>query len=247
MQTTKPLGRKAYGSIPHLPGSRLGPGDHSCSSGQAKIATVKPRDGKDTIHVQEKLDGSCTAVAKINDEIIALGRAGYTAFSSPYEQHRLFAQWVQDHWSNFYVMLNEGERAVGEWLAQAHSTKYDFSNNFPSVNKSPWVLFDIMTGTTRKTVEEVTKLAGYGHFATPPLLFTGKTPVSIEQAMEALDTYGFYGALEPVEGVVWRVEREGKVDFLVKYVRPGKIDGCYLGNQTGRGPVWNWRPERERT
>ena len=24
----KPLGRKAYGSIPHLPGSRLGPGDH---------------------------------------------------------------------------------------------------------------------------------------------------------------------------------------------------------------------------
>ena len=35
-------------------------------------------------------------------------------------------------------------------------------------------------------------------------------------------------ALDPVEGAVWRCERQGAVDFLGKYVRPDKIDGKYL-------------------
>lgn len=30
----KPLGGKSYGSIPHLPGSRLGPGDHHDNGGK---------------------------------------------------------------------------------------------------------------------------------------------------------------------------------------------------------------------
>ena len=43
----KPLGGKAYGSIPHLIGSRVGPGDHHCHEGQARIATEKVRDKHD--------------------------------------------------------------------------------------------------------------------------------------------------------------------------------------------------------
>ena len=57
MKAKKPLGHKNYGSIPHLPGSGRGPGDHSCHEGQARIATEKRRDGLDVIIVQEKLDG----------------------------------------------------------------------------------------------------------------------------------------------------------------------------------------------
>ena len=34
---------------------------------------------------------------------------------------------------------------------------------------------------------------------------------------------------------MWRVEREGKVDFLAKFVRQGKIDGKYLNGDD----VWN--------
>jgi hypothetical protein len=49
-----------------------------------------------------------------------------------------------------------------------------------------------------------------------------------------------------VEGAVWRVERrEGsgtRVDFLAKYVRPDKVDGSLLPENTGRAAVWNWRP-----
>jgi hypothetical protein len=49
-----------------------------------------------------------------------------------------------------------------------------------------------------------------------------------------------YGALDPVEGAIWRIERDGKVDFLVKYVRPEKIDGIYLPEVTGNGAtIWN--------
>ena len=52
--------------------------------------------------------------------------------------------------------------------------------------------------------------------------------------------YGKHGALEPVEGAVWRVEREGRVDFLGKYVRNFKEDGKYFNNDQ-RKLVWNWR------
>lgn len=40
MKPIKILGFKAYGSIPHLPDSRMGPGDHHCAPGQAKICAV---------------------------------------------------------------------------------------------------------------------------------------------------------------------------------------------------------------
>jgi len=49
-------------------------------------------------------------------------------------------------------------------------------------------------------------------------------------------------ALDPVEGAVWRVERRGAVDFLAKFVRPEKLDGCYLPEVSGAAAIWNWRP-----
>ena len=54
----KPLKHKNYGSIPHLPNSRMGLADKSCHEGQARIATEEARDSNDEIIVQEKLDGS---------------------------------------------------------------------------------------------------------------------------------------------------------------------------------------------
>ena len=35
-------------------------------------------------------------------------------------------------------------------------------------------------------------------------------------------------AVDPAEGVVYRVESRGVVDFLAKWVQPEKVDGCYL-------------------
>ena len=144
MKNEKPLGQKAYGSIPHLPYSRLGVGDHSCDLGQANIALKQTRDRKDLVIVQEKLDGSNCTVTKINGQIIALGRSGYIAETSPYEQHKYFAKWVEREEKRFNKLLNEGERVCGEWLLQAHGTRYKLKHE-------PFIPFDIMVKHDRMT------------------------------------------------------------------------------------------------
>lgn len=118
----KPLGRKNYGSIPHLPRSRMGPGDHHCHGGQEEICCRKTRDRHDVVIVTEKLDGSNVGVARIGDDVVALGRAGYLASTSKYEQHHLFAAWVRENLERFRGALEPGQRMVGEWLAQAHGS-----------------------------------------------------------------------------------------------------------------------------
>jgi len=242
---TKPLGAKAYGSIPHLPGSRLGPGDHHCAPGQASIATEKVRDKHDVVICTEKLDGSCCSVAMLpGGEIVALGRAGWLAQSSPYVQHQLFAHWVRENHTRFFRALSPGERFVGEWMAQVHGTKY-------SLWHEPFVIFDLIRqsapgkrdtdGLDRAPYPELSRKVARGGFVMPALLSIG--PTSIERAMSLIAGDGFHGATEAVEGAVWRVEREGRVDFLAKYVRPEKADGCYLPPKgTNGGELWNWRP-----
>lgn len=235
---TKPLGRKAYGSIGHLPSSRLGPGDHAVPDGQARICTTKARDKRDRIIVQEKLDGSCCAVAKVDGVIHALGRAGYPATTSPYEQHHLFAVWVRERYALFDALLRDGERIVGEWMAQAHGTQYDVTH--PGF--APFVAFDLMRKTTRAPVDAVEHRLRDSGLALPRTISDGP-PLAIGDLRERLEPSG-HGA-EQVEGAVYRVERDGDVDFLAKWVRPGKADGIYLPDVSDSvvdEPVWHWRP-----
>jgi len=226
----KPLGIKNYGSIPHLPGSRLGPGDHKVHEGQERICNEAVRDRHDVIIVQEKLDGSNVGVCKKDGIIHALTRAGYLASSSPYEQHHMFGKWVSNHCALFDSLLNEGERFVGEWLMQAHGTRYDLRH-------SPFVVFDLMDGAKRASYDALTERVA-GKLFQPFLIHRGGA-LSIADAMAALGEFGKHGSLDPVEGAVWRVERKGEVDFLAKYVRPDKVDGCYLESQTNGPTVWN--------
>ena len=227
----KPLGRKAYGSIPHLPGSRLGPADHHCHVGQAAIATEKARDKHDIIIVQEKLDGSNVAVAKIKGAIHPLSRAGYPAITSPYDQHHMFHHWVFKHYDRFNDLLKEGERICGEWLAQAHGTRYDLKHE-------PFVPFDIMVGEKRLPFNEFKERALKFDF-TPPTTFHIGGPLSIKAGMLILGKFGFHGAIDEVEGLMYRVERKGEVDFLTKYVRPDKQDGKYLPEYNNDMITWN--------
>lgn len=231
IKETKPLGQKAYGSIPHLPGSRRGPADKGLTDQQARILTEKARDRHDIIIVTEKLDGSNCSVAKINGEIVALGRAGYLAKTSPYEQHHLFADWVEVNKKRFSDLLGEGERCVGEWMALAHGTRYNLPHE-------PYVIFDLMRGNRRATWAEV--LSRTPDFVRPYVIHIGD-PISIDKAVELL-TPVHHGAIDPIEGAVWRVERKGEVDFLGKYVRPEKADGCLLPEKNNGISIWNWKP-----
>lgn len=243
-QQRKPLGGKNYGHIPHLPGSSMGPGDYKCNEGQNRIATEKVRDRHDLVIVQEKLDGSNVGVAKINAQLYPLTRAGYLADTSPFQMHWVFARWVEKNQNRFLAVLEDGERLCGEWLAQAHGTRYELSHE-------PFVVFDLMRGQKRVTLGDlIERVENYG-FVTPRLLHQGNS-LSIEQVLQLINISG-HGAIDPVEGAIWRVERNElvnpgksnerarKVDFLVKYVRPEKLDGIYLPEITGKEAVWNWQ------
>ena len=229
----KPLGRKAYGSIGHLPNSRIGPGDHHVHAGQAVICCEKARDKHDRIIVTEKLDGSCTAVARIDGVIVPLGRAGWPAITSKFAQHRIFHEWAMSQQQRFLDALKDGERLVGEWLAQAHGTRYDLPHE-------PWVVFDLMADDARLPCEQMKLVAGRVGFTTPRLISDGE-PISVENVLAKLEPSG-HGAVDPVEGAVWRVERDSEFDFIAKWVRPGKVDGAYLPEMSGLPAVWNWRP-----
>jgi hypothetical protein len=244
----KPLGHKSYGHIPHFPGSRMGPGDHKCSEGQLAIATVKPRDRHDVVVVQEKLDGSNVGVAKINGDIVPVTRAGYRAETSPFEQHHFFASWVlnPERRERFASLLSEGERLCGEWLMQAHGTRYELTHE-------PFVPFDLMRGMVRTPWPDFQARVVPHGFTLPNTIHDGD-PLSIADAMSRLQVSG-HGAIDPVEGAVWRVERYKQtkpgvaservrtVDFLAKYVRPEKQDGIYLPEQSGKPPVYHWLPD----
>lgn len=67
--------------------------------------------------------------------------------------------------------------------------------------------------------------------------------MTVEAALAILnEDRSVHGSQESIEGAVWRVERDGEVDFLAKYLRPDKVDGCYLPEMSGKEPIWNWRP-----
>ena len=232
----KPLGRKAYGSIGHLPNSRIGPGDHHVHEGQGRICMEKARDKHDRIIVTEKVDGSNVAVAKIDGEIIALGRAGYPAATSPFEQHHFFAEWVSAHSGMFQRMLENSEVLHGEWLAQAHGTLYD-------LHHSPFVAFDLTRTGKRVPWDEHFHRCRLYDIVTPRVIHIGGA-LPVDSVLPSI-TWSGHGVRfgEQVEGAVWRVERRGIFDFMAKWVRPDKIDGKYLPEVSGKDAIWFWRPE----
>jgi hypothetical protein len=210
----------------------MGPGDRHVAEGQARIATEKKRDKHDTIIVQEKLDGSCCGIAKVDGELFALTKKGYLASTSKFELHHQFSDWVARNNYRFDAILKDGERLVGEWMTVAHGTIYHLPHE-------PFVAFDIIGPGNKRLVfdEFMGRLTGF--FTLPKLVSIGD-PVSVENALNFLGKYGYHGAREQIEGAVWRVERKGVVDFLCKYVRADKVDGKYLG---GLEVLNQWKAE----
>tara|TARA_R110002072_G_scaffold92219_3_gene205354 strand:+ start:671 stop:1468 length:798 start_codon:yes stop_codon:yes gene_type:complete len=235
---TRPLGGPAYGSIPHLPGSRTGPADRHLGLGQARWGLHEASPERE-VFVEEKLDGSCVAATRIGDEVLALGRQGDLAARSRNEGRRLWAAWVTKHRARFVRLLAPGERVVGEWLALVHGTRYALSHE-------PFVAFDLFDADGKRLTHDLRQARlGAEGFALPALLHRGG-PLSLTAADALLGAHGHHGALQQAEGAVWRVERHRggspSVEWIAKFVRPGKEDGRLLPERTGRAALWNWRP-----
>jgi hypothetical protein len=222
----KPFRGRSYGSIPHLFGS-CSCGDKFVGIDQHRIATEKTRDKNDLIIVQEKLDGANVGILRKDGILIPISRNGHRCDDSTYSQHRIFHQWVMQHYNKF-DWLEENEILCGEWMILAHGTKYNVKN--------PLIVFDLMGDYGRLAHDE------FGRrlpkiFTAPALLHVGGS-FSIEDAMRMLGTFGHHDGLEEVEGAVWRVERNGKIDFIAKYLRrPPNTIGRYLGHEKYK--LWN--------
>lgn len=238
----KPLKMKAYGSIGHLPNSRMGPADHHVHEGQAIICTQKPRKG-DRVIVSEKLDGSCMSVANIDGALVPLTRSGYRACDVTYEHLRAFVPYVEKNIAQFRDLLKPGERVCGEWIPMAHGTIYDPRH----MMFSPFVAFDIFRDGKRILWDEFDERIAVAEMRRAFCLHDSSEPCPVDYVLRSLRVpdellpshgYGYHGATEDVEGAVWRVEREGRVDFLAKYVRPEKIDGKYFTNISGQPEIW---------
>ena len=244
----KPLRKKCYGRICHLPGSQTSTRDRTCNIGDRRLAIEIFPNPFYRVIVSEKLDGSSVGVAKMGSgNCIPLVRSGYRAEETKYFQHKLFAKWVYDNFKRFNDLLRTGERACGEWMALAHGTRY-------KLHHEPFVIFDIMEGNNRICQDVLQERSSKYEFITPHIIHRGG-PLPIKDALEKLGTYGFHGALDPVEGAVWRIERkklvnpyenwgprEWRFEAIVKYVKPDKKFGCYFPERTGDKPIWNWYP-----
>jgi len=229
----KPLNRKNYGSIPHLSNSKLGIGDHFIEKGQERILTEKVRDRHDEVLVFEKYDGSNVGIGKIDNRIVALTRSGYTAKTSPYKQHHLFSDWVYKNVMKWMDILENGERITGEWLAQAHGLKYN-------IEVEPIVFFDHFNAENQRSqFDYLGELAIMHGLQLPRMLHRGKA-IATNELLPTLNT-GTQGicSIEMPEGMVYRVERKGKVDFLAKWVRSDFEAGKYIIDKEESELIWN--------
>jgi hypothetical protein len=222
---------KLYPKIPHLPGSRVGSADRTALVDLAARCAGVGRAG-DRVLVSEKLDGSCVAVVRHAQGVAAFGRDGRPCAMSRNDGRVAFAAWVDRHGAPWRDVLAEGERLVCEWLALAHGTRY-------ALPHGPAVAIDgYGADGVRWPFDEVRRRAAAMALPVVQVVHDGGA-IAIVDAEARLGERGHHGALEPAEGLVYRVERDAVVVGLAKYVRAGKRDGCYLADHTGGEHVWN--------
>lgn len=220
--------QRNYGSIPHLSTSKLTQqADKKIELGQEEILTKKTRDWKDLVIVTEKLDGSNVGVIrKEKTKLIPIIRAGYHCDDSPHKMHHYFTKWMRDN-SHKFEWIPDDWRICGEWMIQAHGTIYDISE------ESPFVAFDIFNEKNERIdFIRFHSICFAYQIQTVKLLHIGQ-PISISNSIKLLGK-GHYGNPEKPEGFVYRLEREGKVEFLAKWVDENKEDGKYLEQE-----IWN--------
>lgn len=224
---------KLYGSIPHLPGSRAA-ADKTVSPAQARrcIDSRAAREDEIVI-VQEKLDGSCVGIVREDGRLVARGREGRLASESRNDARRMFAAWVAENEARLEPAVKEGEALVGEWLALVHGTRYALTHEL-------FVPFDLVRGPAREraTSAELRERIAATGLVMPTTVHRGP-PIAIDAACVLLGERGRHGAIDPPEGLVYRVERAGRVVLVAKWVRPDKVDGSYLPENSGKDALYH--------
>lgn len=223
----KVLQGRNYGSIPHLLNSKLGEHDKYIHKGQDAIIRNGGRDRHDLVHVSLKVDGTNVGVLRRGEKLIAVQRHGFDCSSSPREQHHKFCEFVEENRQQFFQLLNDGDRIVGEWLYQASGIIYD-------IKCDPFLPFDIFKADGRRMQwnEMVLHVSANSRFEPPPSISYGFKEGQPTQYPTLLEL-SKHSKVTPIschnhEGLVYRVERKGVFDYMAKWVIDSFVPGKFL-------------------
>lgn len=224
-----------YPTIMHLPGSKFrDASDRTIGTQEVEWLTVKTKHPADLVIVTEKVDGCNVGVLRRNDSLYPLIRKGYDVRTNQYEWVRDFAKFVDKNHLRFLHLLSNEERVCGEWMIKTHTVRYDMPHE-------PFVCFDLITGNRRLCYSSLCERLEDSSFTPVGLVHSGGA-IATSKAVELLG-YGFHGAIDAPEGVVYRYESwEYGWLFSAKFVsNPLVGDQRLLDKNISIGLMNTWR------
>lgn len=195
-----------YPRTPHLLGSRQQQGDED-------LAIVSPTELKGRfLVVEEKLDGSNSAISFDEDGDLVLQSRGHVLSGGPRErQFDLFKRWANAHRGALSSVLGTRYVLYGEWLYARHTIRYDYLPHY-------FLGFDVFDRNTDEflSTERRRALLSHAPVVSVPVLDQG--PLS---RFEDLISRSTCSTTEIMEGLYIKWEEDGCVRGRYKYVRGG--------------------------
>ena len=211
-----------YPRTPHISGSRLQPGDED-------LPVIPLNElGSAALVIEEKLDGSNSAVSFHPDGTLILQSRGHVLTGGPRErQFDLLKRWANHHTAALWKILGSRFIMYGEWLYARHTIPYDELPHY-------FLEFDILDRENRaflSTDARRSLLAG-GPVVSVPVLGRG-SPRKLERYLGR----SCFSSSQQMEGLYLKQEEGGQVIARYKFVRSE-----FLQAVTESGSHWADRP-----
>lgn len=220
----KKITNKGYGSIPHMSSSKKNQkADKRISLQQEEILTSRKVKKDEEVIVLEKVDGTNVSIININNEIFGVTKSGYDVRNSPYEHIRKFQDFLEKNKKKYIEILKNGGKISGEWMIKTHSVFYD-------IKHEPFIAFDFqLMNKERYSYDDLKAICSKYEIVPIGMVHRGDS-IDVNSAIHKLG-HGFHGAVDKPEGIVYRLERNGKVIFMAKHVREG-INSKYMNDES---------------
>lgn len=179
---------------------------------------------REPVVVEEKLDGMnvCVWLDELGWPVVA-GRSGKTQGDRGGQLGRV-KTWLAERAEVIGGLIEPGGALYGEWLGRVHSVAYDALPDW-------LVVLDLWSERTGfEVVSERDRRCRAVGLATPPVVFEGR--LGSVAALERLHGVSRFGS-GPAEGLVLRLERDGRLVERAKWIAPGftqKSDAAWGGD-----------------
>lgn len=237
---------RKYPRTPHLEGSRLQPGDEDLS--QVAFSDLRGR----FLVVEEKLDGSNSAISFGNDGTLLLQSRGHFLTGGPRErQFAPFKAWAAAVAPRLRPVLGSRYVLYGEWLYAKHTVFYDalphYFCEFDIYDRAEDTFLstvrrrELLDGTPVYSVPvlhrgPISDLATLTKFIGPSTCRTTNWRQALLESASAL-VLGETDQSEDMEGLYIKWEDDGRVRGRYKWVRP-----TFLTAVLDSGTHWVDRP-----